>query len=195
LQTEVVLVRHAISVPRTADGPDELTRPLAPDGLRQALALADPLSVPRPAAVWSSPYLRAVQTVAPAAHALGLEVQTRWELREWDDGLAFTNDWIPHYERSWADPSFVLPAGESMDQVADRAVAALRTLADQYAGKRVLVGSHGAFVSRALRGFGAAVDRHFWQHMPMPAVYCLRFADTSQQPEMTGPGLGGVPLR
>ncbi|MFC6015202.1 histidine phosphatase family protein [Plantactinospora solaniradicis] len=68
-------------MPRPADGPDELSRPLAADGLRQALALADPPIVPRPAAVWSSPYLRVIQTVAPAAHALGLEVQTGWELR------------------------------------------------------------------------------------------------------------------
>lgn len=191
----MVLVRHAISVPRTADGPDELTRPLALDGLRQALALAEPLVVPRPAAVWSSPYLRAIQTVAPTAHSHGLEVQTRWELREWDDGLAFTDDWIPHYEHSWADPSFARPGGESMDQLTGRAVAALRTLAGRYAGKRVLVGSHGTFVSRALCGFGAAVDRHFWQHMPMPAIYCLRFVAGAQQPEVTGPGLGGVPLR
>ncbi|MFC6015201.1 hypothetical protein ACFP2T_03205 [Plantactinospora solaniradicis] len=64
-----------------------------------------------------------------------------------------------------------------------------------YAGKRVLLGSRGTFVTRALRGFGATVDRLFWQHMPMPAVYCLRFDAISQQPEVTGPGLGGVPLR
>lgn len=195
MQTEVVLVRHALSVPRTADGPDEFTRPLAPDGFGQALALADSLIVPRPAAVWSSPYLRAIQTVAPAAHALRLEVRTQWELREWDDGLAFTDDWMPHYEHSWADPSFARPGGESMDQLTDRAVAALRALAGQYAGKRVLVGSHGTFVARALCGFGAAVDRLLWQRMPMPAVYCLRFVAGSQQPELTGPGLGGVPLR
>jgi len=182
MHTDVVLVRHALSVSRTADGPDEGARPLAADGLVQARQLVAALSEPRPEVVWSSPYRRAVQTVEPTARALDLPVRTRWELREWDDGLAFTDDWEPHYARSWADPSFARPGGESLNGLTVRAVGALRALASENRGRRVLVGSHGTFVTRALAGFGVPVDADFWERMPMPAIFRLRFADPSADP-------------
>ncbi|GIJ44104.1 hypothetical protein Val02_09900 [Virgisporangium aliadipatigenens] len=188
MATEVVLVRHARSVVPTAGGPDEFRRPLAPDGLRRAAALADALT---PAdAVWSSPYLRAIQTVGPAARRLGLPVLTGRDLREWDHGFAFTLDWMPHYERSWAEPAFARPTGESLDALTARAVAAVRGLAARHDGGRVLLGSHGTFVSRALCGFGASrVDWAFSRDMPMPAVYRLRFDAPGDTPAISGPGV------
>jgi 2,3-bisphosphoglycerate-dependent phosphoglycerate mutase len=185
LHTDVVLVRHACSVPPTADGPDELTRPLTPDGRQQALDLVAQLTEPRPAAVWSSPYRRAIQTVQPAAQTLGLPIRTRWELREWDDGLPYTDEWEPHYIRSWADSSLARPGGESLDQVTTRAHAALRELAHDNRGRLVLVAGHGTFIARALYGFGSPVGWAFWQRMPMPAVYRLRFADPAADPVVT----------
>jgi 2,3-bisphosphoglycerate-dependent phosphoglycerate mutase len=140
----------------------------------------------RPVAVWSSPYRRAVQTVEPAAQALGLPVRTRWELREWDDGLPFTDDWEPRYADSWADPSYARPEGESLDQLTVRAVDAVRALARQHRGRVVLAAGHGTFISRALAGFGQPVDRAFCQRMPLPAIYRLRFADPAAGPAVTG---------
>jgi len=183
--TDVVLVRHALPVPRTADGPDEGARPLASEGLVQARQLVAVLSEPRPAAIWSSPYRRAVQRVEPTARALGLPVRTRWELREWDDGLPYTDDWEPHYARSWAEPSFARPGGESMDQIADRAARAIRALAREHPGDRVLVAGHGTFIARGLAGLGVPVDAEFWRRMPMPAVFRLRFADPDAGPAVT----------
>ncbi|WP_433133944.1 histidine phosphatase family protein [Micromonospora sp. CA-240977] len=178
-----------MSVPRAADGPDESTRPLTPSGLQQARDLVDALVGPRPVAVWSSPYDRAVQTVRPAAQALGLPVRTCAGLREWDDGLPFTTDWEPHYERSWADPSFARPGGESLDEVTARAVAAVRALATAYPGRGVVAASHSTLIARALGGLGAAADQAFERRMPMPAVYRLRFTDPSARPTIRGPHL------
>lgn len=50
----------------------------------------------------------------------------------------------------------------------------------------MLVAGHGTFITRALCGFGAPVDRAFWQRMPMPAVYRLRFPDPAGGPVVTG---------
>ncbi|GIJ34549.1 histidine phosphatase family protein [Micromonospora sediminimaris] len=184
MPTEIVLVRHARSVPPTADGPDDFTRPLTRDGLRQAHELVPALTEPRPAAVWSSPYRRAIQTVQPTADALGLPVRTRTELREWDDGLAFTEVWERHYVRSWTDLCYARPGGESLDQLSIRAVEAVRALARHHAGRVVLVGSHGTFICRALAGFGVPVSWATVRQMPMPALYRLRFTDPSTSPEM-----------
>ncbi|MGI5149340.1 histidine phosphatase family protein [Plantactinospora sp. CA-294935] len=189
MQTEVVLVRHAKSVPPSLDGPDEFTRPLSPVGLQQALDLVDTLAGLRPTAVWSSPYLRAVQTVQPTARALGLPVHAQRDLREWEDGLPFTDDWDPHYEQSWSDPSFARPGGESLDPLTVRAVAAVRALASAHPGELVLAASHGTLITRALRGFGAPADRAFAQRMPTPALYHVRFADPHSTPAIFGPRL------
>ncbi|WBB53573.1 histidine phosphatase family protein [Verrucosispora sp. WMMD573] len=183
--TEIVLVRHARSVPPTADGPDDFTRPLTRDGLRQAQELAPALTELRPAAVWSSPYRRAIQTVQPTADALGLPVHTLAELREWDDGLAFTEVWESHYARSWAELSHARPGGESLAQLGIRAVAALRTLVRHHPGRIVVVGSHGTFICRALAGFGVPVDWAAARQMPMPAVYRLRFTNPRTSPEVS----------
>jgi 2,3-bisphosphoglycerate-dependent phosphoglycerate mutase len=185
--TEIVLVRHAASVPLTVDGPDERTRPLTPDGLRQADELVVVLTGLRPAAVWSSPYRRAIQTVQPAAAALGLPVQTHEQLREWDDGLAYTDDWQPHYAESWANPSFARPGGESLDQLRSRAVGIVRALAHQHRGRTVLAAAHGTFISQALSGLGTPTDHAAAQRMPMPAIYRLRFTDPATAPEVSGP--------
>jgi 2,3-bisphosphoglycerate-dependent phosphoglycerate mutase len=181
---EVILVRHAKSV---ADGSDDFTRPLSPEGLVQAQDLTAVLAPP--AAVWSSPYLRAIQTVEPTARSRGLPVRTSHELREWDDGLPFVDDWLTHYERSWADPAFTRPGGESLHDLSVRAVAAIRAVAMSGAGSPMLVASHGMFVTWALRGFGAPVGRPFWHAMPMPAIFRLRFPDPRAMPALSGPGL------
>jgi 2,3-bisphosphoglycerate-dependent phosphoglycerate mutase len=189
MRTEIVLVRHALSVQPSENGPAEFSRPLTPEGLHQADELVDPLSALRPAAIWSSPYLRAVQTVLPTAQALGLSLRKHEDLREWEDGLAFTNDWISHYEQSWADPSMTRPGGESLEQVTARAVRVIRTLAASFPGQLVLAAGHGTLITRALYGFGAPTDWTFAQRMPLPAIYRLQFADPSAMPAITGPHL------
>lgn len=185
--TRIILVRHADSVVPTPGGPDQLSRPLTPAGLAAAASLAPELVALGAHRVVSSPYLRAVQTVRPAAAALGVPVETDQELREWDSGLGPRPDFARLHEESWADPSLARPGGESLAQLSARAVRALRRLLD---GPDVLVGSHGNFVSRALVGFGCPVDWAFARAMPMPAVYVVSFANSV--PSISGPGLGGA---
>jgi 2,3-bisphosphoglycerate-dependent phosphoglycerate mutase len=181
---EIVLVRHALpDIPRLG-GPDDYQRPLTAAGMAQAEALVGELIALGPTLVASSPYLRAVQTVAPLAEALGLTVRTDHDLREWDSGLEPTPDYARHYAASWADPEFARPGGESLRRLTERAVAVLTFLAEP--GGVVVVGSHGTFLSRALLGFGLAVDWPFSRDMPMPAVYRLRFV--GRHVHVIGPG-------
>jgi 2,3-bisphosphoglycerate-dependent phosphoglycerate mutase len=73
----------------------------------------------------------------------------------------------------------------SLDQLTRRAVDAVRALARENHGRVVLAAGHGTFISRALSGFGMPVDWTFWQRMPMPAIYRLRFADPSANPALS----------
>ncbi|SMD24024.1 Histidine phosphatase superfamily (branch 1) [Lentzea albidocapillata] len=125
-------MRHAQSVPPWFGVPDDDQRPLTPAGVEAAKSLAGRLTAYGPAAVLSSPQLRAVQTVTPAADALGLAVTTWPELREWESGLVPSADWEARYARSWAHPGSVHGAGESLDALTSRAGKALARMAEEY---------------------------------------------------------------
>lgn len=81
----VFLIRHAHAGTRGAfDGPDE-ARPLDGRGRAQAesiLALLNDRDVRR---IYSSPAARCIETVQPLAEKMGVEVETRPELREGAD--------------------------------------------------------------------------------------------------------------
>jgi 2,3-bisphosphoglycerate-dependent phosphoglycerate mutase len=158
-------------------------------GHRQAQALVAQLVALAPTTVVSSPYRRAVQTVEPTANMLGVEVGTDWRLREWDSGLEVCPDWADHYARSWADQTLARPSGESLHELARRAVDVLRRFMSEGGDQVLVVGSHGTFISQALAGFGVPVDWAFWRDMPMPAVYHLSFSGPAAIPVVRGPGL------
>ncbi len=81
-EAAALLVRHGTAGNRKDwDAKDEL-RPLDDKGLRQAQALADTLIHHPIRHIFSSPYLRCVQTVEPLAQRLGLPVQEAGELAE-----------------------------------------------------------------------------------------------------------------
>ena len=167
-------MRHAQSVPPCFGEPDDDHRPLTPAGLAAADLLVDRLAAYAPAAVLSSPLLRAVQTVTPAAAALGLAVTTWPSLREWEPGLLPSADWEARYAYSWAHPGFSHGAGESLDALTVRAGKALARMGVEYPDATVLVGSHGTFLARALIASGLPADWESWRAMPMPAIYEIR---------------------
>jgi 8-oxo-dGTP diphosphatase len=78
----VWLVRHGSAGSRKAwVGPDQ-DRPLDSKGRRQAERLAQLLKTVPARSVRSSPYLRCIETVAPLAGALGVQVDVCAELAE-----------------------------------------------------------------------------------------------------------------
>lgn len=81
------MVRHAKAGDREDWSGDDRLRPLTKKGRKQAEQLVALLHGERIAAVYSSPYVRCVQTVEPLARANRLEVEHRSELAE-GHGLA-----------------------------------------------------------------------------------------------------------
>ncbi|TLF98179.1 histidine phosphatase family protein [Nocardia cyriacigeorgica] len=188
MRPTVLLVRHAdAGIPR-ADGPDDHHRALTSSGRDAARQLVPELLALGPTAVVSSPYLRAVQTVAPIAQAAGLAVRTDPALREWDSGIPPAPDYARWYAQSWAQPEMARPGGESLRQLSARAVSALNRWADGTCGPLV-VGSHGTFIACALAGYGiAGIGWPFVRAMPMPAIYRLGFGPGGAV-VVAGPGL------
>jgi 8-oxo-dGTP diphosphatase len=78
------LVRHAKAGSRERWTAPDRDRPLSPPGRIQAVALVDVLR-PNTVSIRSSPYLRCMETVAPLAEAMGLQVQPEDRLAEGAD--------------------------------------------------------------------------------------------------------------
>ena len=173
---EIVLVRHALAVPGgTAgweDNDDE--RPLTEQGLRDADELAFELDPYHFNAAYSSPYTRSVQTVTPTAARRSMEVQLLDDLRERRLVTKPSDDWAELMVRSWAEPDFATPGGETSREAQRRGLRALDLLRARHAhGGRLLVGSHGNLISLILQSLEPEVGHAFHQAMPNPAVFHL----------------------
>ena len=171
---DVLLIRHAEAVPLGATPGSDDDRPLTEGGLEAAAELAFELEPYRVTAIYSSPYLRALQTVAPIASARGLEVQQLPDLRERRLSPEPVDDWRGALERGWLDADFALPGGESGRAAQRRAIGILDLLRSRHPdGGRLVLGSHGNLIGLILQALEPEVDFAFHMAMPNPALYRL----------------------
>lgn len=169
-RTTIYLVRHAESQP-SVDVP-EPAWPLSARGLAQAQALVPAMHGLGTTAIYSSPYVRATQTVAPLAAALGVEVRVVDALRERALGrLDRGVDHRPMIERCWADASFALPGGESNTACARRVVQAIAQLATLHRGEAFAVASHGNALAIYLGTIDAGFGFEQWRSMRNPDLF------------------------
>jgi 2,3-bisphosphoglycerate-dependent phosphoglycerate mutase len=169
----VLLIRHAESVAPGISGFDEYTRPLTPKGFRDALQLCDALALTRVDAAYSSPYLRARQTIEPIAEARGIAIETVDDLRERLLSPVDLPEWRARLKRSWEDFDYAPPGGETSRVAQARVVRVLDTIASRHATGTVIIASHGNLIALALNAFMPNVDYEFWESIPMPAVFTL----------------------
>jgi 2,3-bisphosphoglycerate-dependent phosphoglycerate mutase len=169
----VLLVRHAESVAPGISGFDEYTRPLTPKGFRDALTLRDELPSTRVDAAYSSPYLRARQTIEPLAQARRIAIETIDDLRERLLSPVELPEWRAHLKRSWEDFDYAPPGGETSRVAQARVVRVLEDLASRHATGRMIIASHGNLIALALNALMPNVDYKFWESIPMPAVFTL----------------------
>jgi 8-oxo-dGTP diphosphatase len=87
------VVRHAKAGDRDQRSGDDRKRPLTRKGLQQAEALVSLLAPYQVSAVFSSPYLRCLQTVEPLARVRRLEIQHSPSLEE-GNGLEGLGDFL-----------------------------------------------------------------------------------------------------
>lgn len=169
----VLLVRHAEPVAPGTAGFDEFTRPLTAKGMRDARALSETLAATRIDAAYSSPYIRARQTIEPIANARGLSIETIEDLRERLLSPVEVADWRAHLRRSWEDFDYAPAGGESGRIAQARVMRVMETIASTHRGRTVIVASHGNLIALALHAVMPGVDYEFWESIAMPAVFTV----------------------
>ena len=183
----LILVRHGETESnreRLALGREDV--PLNERGRRQAAALTASLAGVLATAIYASPLRRAVETARPLAEALGLEVQVDEDLIEMAvgdlEGLSpqELSDRHGDFLREWFSTqagNLRMPGGESLQDVQDRAWAAIERLRERHPEETVVVVTHNftihAILCRAL-GLPLASFRRLRHDLAAKAVLELR---------------------
>jgi len=169
------LVRHA-----HADWTPDENRPLSAQGRADADRVADILQRYPIGTIYSSPYQRARQTIAPLAIRLGLPVHIEPGLRERRLGNSSTGGFFKAVQATWQDPSFAHPEGESNGAAQRRGLAVVRRLQEQHVTEHIVLSTHGTLMALILQGFDPSVDFAFWKSLTMPDIYTLSLSQAGE---------------
>lgn len=151
--TVVYFVRHSIP---NFDNHDDLTRELSAQGLEDRKLVTKFLWDKEIDVVLSSPYKRAVDTVKEFADAKGLKIELIDDFRERKVENGWIEDFNAFCKKQWADFEYKLSDGECLREVQERNIAALKRVLERYAGKNVVVGSHGTALSTIINYYDSS---------------------------------------
>ena len=148
--THVYFVRHAQPVHSHRE---DRTRPLTQEGKRDTALVTKTLSDKAIDAFYCSPYLRSLDTIRGAAEYYGLPIRQDERLRErqaGQGGNASLREENSPLRRRWQDFSWHEPGGESIGQVQQRNIAALKEILAEHPGQNIAIGTHGTALSSIL---------------------------------------------
>jgi len=174
--TTVYFIRHAES-DHTVRDPQ--TRPLTEKGMRDRRLVTGYLRDKNINAVYSSPYLRAIETVADFADARGLGVTTVDGFRERISDCGWMKDetFASFMHEQWSDRSYTLSDGECLAEVQERNIAALNDVLVKEEGNAVAIGTHGTALSTIINYYDGAYGYEDFMAMVriMPWVVKMEF--------------------
>jgi 2,3-bisphosphoglycerate-dependent phosphoglycerate mutase len=168
-------VRHAHS----DWSPDE-KRPLSARGKHEAVLVAEILQEYPIGRIFSSPYRRAHQTIQPLAKRIKLDIHIEPNLRERRLSDRPPGDFLNAVEKTWLDPNFAHPGGESNSSAQKRGLAVISELNDQFSEEHIVLSTHGNLLAVTLQCFEPSIDFTFWQSMTFPDIFKLLFTPGDQ---------------
>ena len=189
LPTELILIRHGeTDWNRELRFQGHIDVPLNATGQEQARRLGQRMALETVQHIVCSDLLRTQQTTAPSARQLVLPVLTTVGLREQNFGVAeglLAEEVRLQHPRAWEEwlafkADHGMEGGETPRQFHTRVMAALAEIAQQHAGQRVLVVTHGGvldMVWRTARGLG--LDGPRASDIPNAGINRVRIADAA----------------
>ncbi|RIX53754.1 histidine phosphatase family protein [Paenibacillus nanensis] len=172
------MVRHAESPYIFGE---ERRRGLSPEGTAAAAKVADLLESEEIHLVCSSSYERAMATVRELAARRNLEIQAFEELVERPIlGLHQQMSWELIEEaikESFDNFDYALEGGETTREVQKRAIPVMEKLLEEYAGKTIVIGTHGNMMTIIMNYYDNRYGYAFWKQSSKPDVYRLTFQE------------------
>lgn len=170
--TELYFVRHAEPNIHNHDDP---TRELTEKGRQDARLVTAFLADKQIAAVLSSPYKRAVDTVHDFSETAGLPILTDPDFRERRVDSLWIEDFDGFCKNQWADFDYRLTDGETLRMVQTRNLAALRRVLQNYPEQSVAIGSHGTALSTLVHYFDPTFGHAGFQSIRKLMPWIVRF--------------------
>jgi broad specificity phosphatase PhoE len=171
--TTIYIVRHAHS-DWTSDHSDN-GRPLSEAGVEAAKVLAARLAPLPIAAIYSSPYRRSVDTVAPLAERLNVRLELVPNLRERELPVVPASEFHGLVENTWRSPAESVGGGESNIRAQARGLDVTRTVLERHPGQHVVVATHGNLLALIVNGLDSVSGYEFWRRLSFPDIYRLEF--------------------
>lgn len=130
----------------------------------------------------SSPFKRAIDTIKEFADSANLEIELIDDFRERKVDSGWIEDFSSFTKKQWADFNYKLSDGECLSEVQERSIMALSLLLNKYAGKNIIVGSHGTALSTIINYFDCSFGYDDYEKIRcrMPWVVEFIFDDAAQ---------------
>jgi len=151
--TTIYFIRHCEA---DNSNPNGRIRPLTEKGMNDRKLVTEFLQDKSIDIVVSSPFKRAVDTVADFAEKNNFEIKIIEDFREQTSSRNMRKDNLAHYpflSQQWADFSYTLADGECLAEVQERNIAALNQILMQYKDKNIVIGTHGTALSTIINYF------------------------------------------
>lgn len=120
--------------------------------------------------IYSSPYLRTIETIRPTADKLNLPIQQVDDLHERNIG-SWIDDFHRYSKKQWEDFDYKRLNGESLNEVAERLLIAYKEITNNIEDDIIICGHGTAFAVL----FHHLTDGEFgfeeWKRMTMPDLY------------------------
>jgi 2,3-bisphosphoglycerate-dependent phosphoglycerate mutase len=178
MASSILLIRHARPVPplESMSEDEDNERALTPEGRVDAERLAERLADEAVAAVFSSPYRRALETVQPIAARHEIDVHVHVDLRERrvsGGGPLPEQAFLDALQRARRDPDFSLPGGESTQDVLERVSRVIREIHESTPEGVAVIGTHGGVISILRWSLGDQFTVEEALAEPMPSAFRL----------------------
>ena len=187
--TKVYFIRHAQSDFTVSNS---RIRPLTEKGRNDCRLVTEFLSDKNIDMVFSSPFKRAVDTLANFAEINNFEIQTIEDFREYrgdstakiDRNAKYfsdNNDFSLFLEKQWADFSYKISDGECLAEIQERNITALKELLIEHKEKNIVIGTHGIALSTIINYYDSTFGFKNFLEMAdiMPWVVKMAFDENS----------------
>jgi 2,3-bisphosphoglycerate-dependent phosphoglycerate mutase len=151
--TSVYFIRHSIPDLSIKDE----TRPLSVEGRDKAIELVKIFEKIHIDAIFSSPYKRTIQTIEPISINKNITINVIEDLRERKISDGWIDNFKEYTDKQWNDFSYKLMDGESLNEVQNRNIEALKKILEEKNGKTLRIGTHGTALSTMINYY----DRTF----------------------------------
>lgn len=167
----IFLIRHCKA---TGQDPDAQ---LTVEGINQSNQLSRFLDNKSIDYVVSSPYLRAVNTIAPFAKNKNLSVHIDDRLSERVLSSENLSNWMSPLRESFDDLDKKLPGGESSREAMQRGVSVIQELLDN-TYRDIVVVTHGNLLSLIIKHYDKQFGFSDWKGLSNPDVYMITILET-----------------